>query len=208
MTRCLRRYLRAVSRRDDGAVLVEFALVAPIMVFLLFGLIDFARLGLAQVMTNKATTMAVRMAVVRPAACPNVPQLVNRGLADLQSLGLRNGTACSARTGLCQSSTTVSCTGTLSNPTAAAIWNQISPLMPTGAGPENLRYSYSFDAALNRVGTAYVPVVTVDIVDLTFDFISPLGALADLASGASGSTLGQSFTFSSMSASLPSEDLR
>ncbi len=204
----LRPYLRRFALREDGAILMEFAVVVPIMLFLLFGVIDFARLGLTNVMADKATEMAVRMATVRPPACPNVPQIVDRGLIGALSLDLRNGTRCTARSGLCQDSGTISCAGSLSNPTAAATWAQIAPLMPTDAAPENLRFSYSFDASLNRVGTRYAPIVTVDIVDLDFQFISPLGALADLASGTSGSTLGQSFTFASMSASRPSEDLR
>ncbi|MHA6325844.1 TadE/TadG family type IV pilus assembly protein [Roseivivax sp. CAU 1753] len=208
MIRTAHTYLRRFARREDGAFLIEFAVVVPILLFLLFGLIDFARLGLANVIADKATERAVRMATVRPAACPNVPALVNRGLVGQLSLDLRNGTACTARTGLCQDHGTVSCTGTLDNPTAAEIWAQVSPMMPTGAAPENLRFSYSFDESLNRVGTPYAPIVTVEIVDLTFDFISPLGALADFAAGTSGSTLGQSFTFAGMSASLPSEDLR
>ncbi|SFN50047.1 Flp pilus assembly protein TadG [Roseovarius lutimaris] len=208
MSRTLRLFLRRFALNESGAFLVEFAVVVPIMLFLLFGLIDFARLGLANVMADKATAKAVRMAVVRPVVCPGVPRVVNRGLLGQLSLDQRNGTSCTARTGLCEDSGTISCTGSLSNATAADIWAQVRPMMPTGAGPENLRFSYGFDASLNRVGTAYAPVVTVDIVDLTFDFISPLGALADFAAGSSGSTLGQSYTFASMSASLPSEDLR
>lgn len=208
MIRPLHQYLRRFTMREDGAFLIEFALVVPIMLFLVFGLIDFARLGLASVMASKGTGVAVRMATVRPVACEGVPKMVNRGLVGIVSLDLRNGTSCTARNGLCADSGTISCTGSLSNPTAAAVWARISPMMPTDSQPENLRFSYTFDKNLNRVGTIYAPIVTVEIVDLTFDFISPLGALADLASGTSGSTLGNSFTFATMSASQPSEDLR
>ncbi|WP_138935020.1 TadE/TadG family type IV pilus assembly protein [Roseovarius arcticus] len=204
----LRTYVHSFARREEGAFLIEFALVVPIMFFLVFGLIDFARLGLANVMADKATETAVRMATVRPVVCPNVPRIVNRGLAGTLSLDLPNGTSCTARSGLCVNSGTISCTASLSNATAAAIWERVSPMMPTGAQPDNLRLSYTFDANLNRVGAAYAPIISVEIVDLLFDFISPLGALADLAAGTSNSTLGQSFTFASMSASLPSEDLR
>ena len=54
---------------EDGATLVEFAIVLAIFMFIFFGLIDFARLGFSNVLAEKATEKAVRMAVVRPAIC-------------------------------------------------------------------------------------------------------------------------------------------
>lgn len=199
--------LRRFARAEDGATLVEFAVVLSIFVFLLFGLIDFARLGFSNVMAEKATERAVRMAVVRPVICAGVPRINQRGLVGIVSLDLPNGTACTERTGLCYNPGTVSCTGDTSNATVAEIYDRIRPLLPTGARPENLMFRYSYDPELNRVGAAYAPIVTVELTDLDFNFISPLGALADLASGTQGSTLGQGFTFASMSASLPAEDL-
>lgn len=195
-------------RSDDGSVLVEFAIVTPLFLFLLFTLIDFTRLGYSKVLAEKATQIAVRSAVVRPVACENVPTVTQRSLLGVLALDAPNGTPCNSRQNLCRPAETVSCTGTLGNTTVADIWGRIKPLMPTGAQPENLRFTYSFDENLNRVGAPYAPMITVEIADLQFDFISPLGKLADLASGQSGSSLGQSFTFASMSASLPSEDLR
>jgi len=202
------RHIKSRLRSDDGSVLVEFAIVTPLFLFLLFTLIDFTRLGYSKVLAEKATQIAVRSAVVRPVACENVPTVTQRSLLGVLALDAPNGTPCNSRQNLCRAADTVSCTGTLGNATVANIWGRIKPLMPTGAQPENLRFTYSFDENLNRVGAPYAPMVTVEIADLQFDFISPLGKLADLASGKSGSTLGQSFTFASMSASLPSEDLR
>ncbi len=202
---------RIISRfRTDqhGSTLVEFALVIPLLFLLIFAVIDFARAGYSNVMAETATQLAARTAVVRPAACDGVPEITQRGVVGLLSLDIPNGTSCTAREGLCRAPQTVTCTGSLDNATVAGIWQRVKPLMPTGARPENLQFSYSYDENLNRVGAPYAPMVTVEIADLQFDFISPLGALADLASGQRDSTLGQSFTFASMSASLPSEDLR
>jgi hypothetical protein len=198
-----------LARDEDGATLVEFSLVIGIFLFLFFGLIDFARLGFTSVLAQKATEAAVRMAVVRPAMCEGVPTVVRRTLlTGTLSLDLPNGTRCSARNGLCKTETTVSCLGSANTPQAAAIWAQVSGLMPTGAQISNLRFSYSYDADLNRVGAPYTPIVTVDIADLTFDFISPLGRLATFSGASDASDLGASFIFPAMSASLPSEDLK
>lgn len=195
-------------RNEDGAVLVEFAVVAGLFMFLLFGLIDFARLGFSNVMAEKATEAAVRMAVVRPPACTNLTKVIKRGTLGLLALDLPNGTRCSARSGLCSAPQTVRCAGNLGQPTVAAIWAQVQPLLPGTATPANLQFSYSYDSSLNRVGATYVPVVTVDIVNLNYAFISPLGALAAFAGDPQPGDLGQGFVFPSMSASLVAEDLR
>lgn len=192
---------------EEGATLVEFAVVLSIFIFMIFALIDFARLGFSNVMAEKATEKAVRMAVVRAPACPDVPRVNQRGLVGVVSLDLPNGTSCTARTGLCQDVGTISCNGSLDNPTAQLIWSRVRPLLPNTAKPENLRFSYTYDRSLNRVAAAYTPIVTVELASLRFDFISPLGALADFASNSSGSTLGEGFTFPAMSASLPAESI-
>ncbi|APE45214.1 hypothetical protein BOO69_00280 [Sulfitobacter alexandrii] len=198
---------RHFARNEAGATLVEFAVVLSIFIFMIFALIDFARLGFSNVMAEKATEKAVRMAVVRAPACPDVPRVNQRGLIGIISLDLPNGSSCETRPGLCQAPGLVSCTGSLENPTAAQIWNRVRPLLPNTARPENLRFTYSFDPSLNRVAAAYTPVVTVELAALRFDFISPLGALADFASNSKGSKLGEGFTFPAMSASLPAETI-
>ncbi len=199
--------LTRFARDEDGATLVEFAMVLAIFLLLVFGLIDFGRLGFTTVMAEKATEVAVRMAVVRPVLCDGVARVNQRGLIGTLSLDLPNGTPCTARNGLCRPAATVQCTGSLDRPGGAEIWAQVRPLLPVNATPAHLRFTYTFDADLNRVGAPYSPVVTVDLADLPFDFISPLGALAALA-GAADDDLGQGFTLASMSASLPAEDLR
>lgn len=193
---------------EDGAVLVEFAIVIGIFLFLFFGILDFTRLGYSNIMAEKGTEIAVRMAVVRPVICPDVPTVNQRGLIGILSLDLPNGTSCTEREGLCVDPGTYTCSGSLDNPTAAAIWGQVQPLLPHNAVPENLAFSYHYDASLNRVGANYTPIVTVALANLQFDFISPLGALAKLWGAQEDDTLGASFTFASMSASLPAEDLR
>ena len=200
--------IRKYSRSEDGATLVEFAIVTSLFLLLVFGLIDFARLSFSRVLAEKATERAVRMAAVRPAVCPNLAATNARGLIGTLSLDVPNGTPCTERTNLCQQLQASSCLGSTDHPTAAAIWAQVEALLPTGAKPENLLFTYHYDPALNRVGAPYTPIVTVELADLQFDFISPMGALARSAGGPDDTTLGQSFLFPSMSASLPAETIR
>ena len=207
--RALVRHLGSFAQDEDGASIVEFAIVSVIFFFLFFGLIDFARLGYVSVMAEKATERAVRMAVVRAPACDGVAEINNRAPTSATPLGASNGTPCSAQAGLCVNPGTVTCAGNADNTTVAQIWPQVRGLLPANAKPENLLFSYDYDANLNRVGAAYAPIVTVALDDLTLDYISPLGALAAAAGARSSSNdLGGSYVFQSMSASLPAETLR
>jgi Flp pilus assembly protein TadG len=49
-----------VRRHDDGAVAVEFALVFPVLLLVIFGLVDFGRLYWAQLALTSAAREGVR----------------------------------------------------------------------------------------------------------------------------------------------------
>ncbi|SLN73907.1 hypothetical protein ROG8370_03639 [Roseovarius gaetbuli] len=61
---------------------------------------------------------------------------------------------------------------------AAAIWAQISPLMPVNATEDNVILSGELTPDLGFLGGPYTPVVTARIEALDFQFITPLGALS------------------------------
>ncbi len=192
---------------DDGSTLVEFGVVAAIFLLMIFALVDFGRLGFSYVLAEKATQRAVRVASVRPPICTGLPTIHARRLFGALGQTVANGTACTAVAGLCEAPATVRCLGSEANPTARAIWAEVRPLLPVNAEISHLRFSYSYDPALASLGTRYAPVITVDLADLDFAFVTPIGALASLA-GAGPSDLGESFVFPPMSSSLPAEDLR
>lgn len=64
MFRLVRR-LRNRPGTDRGAVLVEFALVAPLLVILLFGIVEFARAFNAKITYTHAAREAVRVLAVQ-----------------------------------------------------------------------------------------------------------------------------------------------
>lgn len=208
MTHGIQHMLRGFGRDQSGGVLVEFAMVLSLFLLLFFGLIDFARIGFSYVMANKATERAVRIAVVRGSACGVLPVTNDRGDLNAETEAVNFGQPCSAADGLCFAAATVTCTGNAANETASEIWSEVSALMPNNASIENLQFSYRFDEQLGYLGGPYTPVVTVDVVDLTFEFVSPLGSLAVLAGASGASILGEDLVFPSMSASLPAEDLQ
>lgn len=203
--------LRRFRADESGTTLVELAFVIPLFLLLFFSLIDFGRMGGEFVMADKAMQIATRIAVVRPAACAGVPSSTTRGTVPAGTTPPRFGTACSApaATGvtICAPVATVTCTGVATNATANEIWTAIAPLMPAGSTIANLTFRYEYDSNLNFLGGPYAPVVTVELSNLNFNFVTPLAGLAALATGGGGTGPAASVTFPAMSMSLPAEDL-
>lgn len=200
------KLFRNAIRDERGGVLVELAVVLPVFLLLLFGLIDFGRMGYEYVMASKATDVAARLAVTRPPVCPGVAERNERGSTGALPVPPRFGTACGSAAGVCATPATVTCLASLDDPTVTEIWGRIEALMPGYAAPENLRFSYSADQNLGFLGGPYVPVVTVEVVDLDFRFASPLGALSSFAGG-DWAGFSPTIPFPAMSSSLPAEDL-
>lgn len=199
----------AASLRKDsaGSTLVEFGLVLAIFLLIFFGLIDFGRLAFHYVAAERAVHVAARVAAVRPAACAGVPQFNARGTTAPNTTPARFGTNCSASAGVCFNPGVVTCTGAASNTTAAEIWALLNGALPNEATIANLRFSYAYDNNLGFLGGPYVPIVTVELQNLFFEFVSPLGELVSLAGGTPQPGLGAAIAFPTMSVSLPAEDL-
>lgn len=201
-SRALRARIAAFARAEQGASLVEFGIVVLVLLFLVFAIIDMGRLAHGWAAAQKATQIAARIAVVRPPACPGVPERHLRGSSGQAAYG----TLCRAGAGTCAAVPTASCTGSAAAPTAAEVFAAIRPLLPAGSGPANLRFTYSFDPALGFLGGPYVPMVTVELVGLRFAFVSNLGRLIAPVTGVTGRA-GGDIALPSMSVSAPGEDL-
>lgn len=207
MTRVLRHRLYGFATDQSGTTLVEMAIVLPLFLFLFLGLIDFGRLGQEYVWAEKAMQLAARKAAVRPPACAGVPDRNLRGAVPANTPPPRFGTMCAAGATVCVNPGTISCTGNVANPTVAEIWADVSPIMPVHATAANLRFVYGFDRDLGFLGGPYTPVVTVEITNLSFRFVTPLGGLATLAAGSTAGLPAANIPFPPMSVSLPAEDL-
>ncbi len=199
--------LRALLRDEDGGTLVEFGVVLAIFLLLVFGFIDFSRMGFSYVMAGKAADRAVRMAVVRPPVCDGLPVTNARGTLPGGSEQYKFGASCSIDDALCADPGTVSCSAATPSATATEIWTSVQSLMPSNATPANLRFTYEFTPDMGFLGGPYTPIVTVEIQNLNFEFVTPLGALAALTGATGQENLGTDFAFPGMSASLPGEAL-
>ena len=120
-------------RDEKAGVLVEFAIVVSLFLFMMFSVIDFGRLAFSHVTAEKAVQIAARRAIVRPPACAGVPERYSRGVVPGGTPAPRFGTSCRTASYVCAPVATVSCAGSAANPTAQEIWTQISPLLPSNA---------------------------------------------------------------------------
>ncbi|MFM2390796.1 MAG: hypothetical protein RLZZ437_2351 [Pseudomonadota bacterium] len=195
------------ARDEAGSVLVEFGVVLSLFLLLLFGVLDFGRMAFSYVAATKATEIAVRQAAVNGPVCAGLPATNQRGTLNGTATDYQFGTSCNFAAGICRVPPTVTCTGSSSNATSAAIWARVRDLMPHNATVENLQFTYTFDPNTGFLGGPYSPTVTVAITNLNFQFTTPLGSLAGLAGADDLDDLGQTLGFPSMSSSLPAESL-
>lgn len=199
--------LRRFARDEDGTTLIEFGLVFVLFLLILFGMIDFGRMAFHYVTAERGMYVGARVAAVRPAACPGVPDFHVRGPVSPSTPPPRFGTMCSAGPNVCLNPGTFSCAGNAANPTAVEVWNIVEGTLPNDATIANLRFVYEFDSNLGFLGGPYVPNVTVELQNLTFQFVYPLASFVALAGGAAPAGLGATVTFPSMSVSMPGEDI-
>ncbi|RDC71377.1 pilus assembly protein [Rhodovulum sp. 12E13] len=219
-----RHTLRRFRRDERGSTLVELAIILPLTFLMIFAIVDYGRLHWLVSSSRKATEIAVRVASVRPPICAGLPEQHEPAAQDPASGPARFGTLCRAEANVC-ASVAVSCSlevpapgsgdtaGALRLATSDEIWRRIEPLMPPGSQKTHIRIAYETDADLGFLGGPFTPEITVEIVDTRqdplFEFVMPLGPLAELASGSTtfSSTWSRAVAFPRMSASLPAEDL-
>jgi len=203
----IRDRIKRFRKEEDGVTIVEMAIVLPIFLLIFFALIDFGRMMYHYVATEKAVQMAARIASVRPPACAGVPNFNLRGPVEDGAAAPRTGTQCNAGTNVCVAVPTATCTGDTANPTVAEIWNRLNPVFVQEATAANLQFSYEYHPDLGFLGGPYVPMVTVEITSLDFEFVHPLAAFIAMAGGPANSTVGGTISFPDLSVSLPAEDL-
>lgn len=198
----------ALLRSNRGAAAAEFALVLPIAIMLMFGLIDVGRLMYILNRAEKATQIGVRMAVVTD---PVSVGLINEDYAD-STLGagelipadrlgrfVCTNTQCTCETPDCPADATVD----------GVAFGNIAGRMDdilTGIAPANLRIAYSgsgFGYAGDPAGGGggggapaeqmeITPLVTVSLTNLRFRSFFLLGLV--------------NFTLPPFSSSMPAED--
>jgi len=206
MYKRMRGTLLRLAADQSGTTLTELAVVMPLFLLLFMGMIDFGRMAFHYVVAERAMNVASRVAAVRPPACTGVPETHVRP-SSVPGTPPEYGTSCRVGADICADPGTTTCSGTASNATASEIWTLVRGSMLPGADMSNMSFSYSYDSNLGFLGGPYVPVVTVELQNLTFQFLSPLGRLAGLSGAVIDQPLAGTVVFPPMSVSLPGEDL-
>ncbi len=78
--------LRTLWTDRSGATAVEFALIAPLLFMLLFGLVEAGRLVFVQAALHSSLSDAARCAAINPSGCSTAKALalkIEAGMADL-----------------------------------------------------------------------------------------------------------------------------
>lgn len=183
------RSMHKFLRNKDGASAAEFAIVVLVFVVLIFATIDFGRLMWDWTRAEAATRAGVRYAVV------NAPVAGGLSTVDGVAMGLGNGNpipvgSISPDPVICTSSaTTASCNGfsPYSTPAFDAIVTEVWKYFPAiGSNPDgtiNLSVARTKivveyrHIGLGYVGNPYgsdiVPLVTVKLQNMVFNFITP-----------------------------------
>jgi hypothetical protein len=189
------RLLRQLLADSRAASAAEFALVLPLLVLLLFGIIDMGRFFWQLNESEKATQMGARMAIV---TTPVSPDLVgasfidgttkNGDLVPAAALGTVkcDSAGCSCETDPCPFST-----GDVDVDAFDTIVTRMAQMNPQiTADDVEIRYSgsgfgYAGEADENM---DVQPLVTVSLKPIQFNFISLLG-LVDVDMPAASATL-------------------
>jgi len=207
--RGITRHMRAWTflREESGAAMVELALASAVFFLAFFQLLGFGLFASTNLMAEKATQLAARMAVARPAVdwChgTGVPErITTSGLTPAP----RFGTNCRAGANTCASVAEVSCAGSAADTTANEIWTRIQPMVPPDTVIGDLQFTYNFDANLGYLGGPYTPMVTVELTvpNETTELFALISRLAQNAGGGAGFNAPQ---YRVISISLPAEDL-
>ena len=195
----MRSTLRRLLDDERGGPLAEFALVIGLLfVFTIFAF-EITRFYMQAAMSEYAAHLAARVAAVRPAICPGVPDLNERAVG---STG-RFGAMCSGASAPCVAVATQTCNGVAGNPVVDEIFGIVQPLLPSGATPAALQFQYD-PTNLGFLGGPYIPMTTVRLQNLQHQFILPLGELFAPWGGSGGNG---SIPLGPMTATMPGEDL-
>jgi Flp pilus assembly protein TadG len=170
-------------RDTDGSVLVEYTIVFPLFMLLVFGTVDVAYMLSEWAMASKAAYVGARTAVVADAVAP--------GITDPTYDTTKTGQLCfnpstGASTGACPTITATSCTGTSSgvscrggnNTAFTLIFNRMQAIYPR-LGRTNVTVSYApgtYALGFNGQPNGLPVNVTVSITGMTHQiyFLGPI----------------------------------
>lgn len=172
----MKKWLSRFFDRDEGSVLVEYALVAPLLFMLTFGIAEFSLIFWQWNAAEKATHLGVRLAATRGPILVGVPDC---GVVTT----IRAGTNCRSIAG--SDTWQVTCDGAVANASCdaagmAEVVAQMQAIFPR-IQIENVSIEFR-GVGLGFVGRGSpVPAISVSLQNLSYDFVA-LSAFTGLAS--------------------------
>jgi hypothetical protein len=185
---------------ERGGPLAEFALVIGLLFVFAIFVFEITRFYMRAAMAEYGSHLAVRVAAVRPAICPGVPDVNERAAGSTARFGIM----CSDPSAPCTVAATQTCAGIAGNPVVDEIFGIVQPLLPNGATPGDLQFSYEA-TTLGFLGGPYVPMTSVRLQNLDHEFILPIGQLFAPWGGGGGGD--GTIPLGPMTATMPGEDL-
>ena len=73
----------SVIRHEEGSSVVEFALILPVFVAFVFGMVNCGLMLWTQLGIEHGTVAAARCATINPSVCPDVPAYASQQAYDL-----------------------------------------------------------------------------------------------------------------------------
>lgn len=196
--------VRAFLRDARGASAAEFAMVLPVFLLFLLGIIDLGRYAWAFNQAEKATQMGARFAVVTNPLPQNmtnysfVSDAVPQGSSVPQSAfgGVQCKTAANGTTLECSCNEGGVC-GFVATDEDTAAWNNLLARMRAmypGIAPANVVVDYGWSGlgyAGNPNGSDISPLVTVSLRDMAFEpaFLGALGITLPIPSASYSLTM-------------------
>ena len=134
-------------RRDRGAVAVEFALVIPVLLLILFGVMDFGRAMFVKNALTNAAAQAARVASVHSAVTSNSESATVQAVASqvatqmgIQSMAGATGSVSVVKFTLCPPDTATTASAAVASVTTGVGFSWMLPrdLFNPGAGSDSI----------------------------------------------------------------------
>jgi len=164
----VRTFYKSLAKNTEGASLIEFTLIFPLLMVMTFGIVEFGYVLYQHNIAQKATQIGARFAATRAPIVPNLPDCVvatpNNTLAGTDCSSISGSSGISAA--ICQNGGGAGCDTTA----MARLLQEMQKVYPQITAA-NLRVEFA-GTGFGYVGRGRpVPAITVSLENLQYDYV-------------------------------------